>query len=607
MDLDPERDNLQIISKGTKNCESPPPSVELNDLRQKNLFCDAVLRLEDGGTFQVHRVVLSAHSGYFRTIFTTKLRSNDNTDVFLPGVASQTMKLILDYVYTRNVDINQENVCQLLEAADYLIFPGLLELCCDFLRDVLTLENCIGILRFVSAHFCSNFEGEARRFIMRNFVQISRESEEFLELSPKELQTMIGSDELNVETEEVVWEGVRRWIDHDTENRKGHIPELLKRVRMALLDQIFLLGVMFDSYVLCNSECLPIIEDVCKFLRDSQSITQKEGETPVPDFARSRIPHILFAIGGWREAGPTNIIETYDRRADRWVEVEEVDPIGPRAFHRTAVIGFNIYVIGGFNGQDYLNSCRCFNAAEKSWRELSPMKMARCYLSAVVLNEMVYAMGGYDGLRRQKTAERYDYRKNYWSLIAPMNVQRSDASAAAFNGKIYIAGGYNGQECMNSAEVYDPEINQWTYIPAMNFRRSGLSCIAYHDHVYAVGGSNGVAHMSNGEKYNPRTGTWTQIPDMNAPRSKFGIELIDDKIFAIGGFHCASIVHEVEYYDEECNKWFQASNMNTYRTALSACVVTDLPNIRDYIQKNRDRVKENRFGGMKRGIDIKVE
>jgi kelch-like protein 10 len=31
--------------------------------------------------------------------------------------------------------------------------------------------------------------------------------------------------------------------------------------------------------------------------------------------------------------------------ADRWINVDEVDSNGPRAYHGTAVIRFNIYVI----------------------------------------------------------------------------------------------------------------------------------------------------------------------------------------------------------------------------------------------------------------------
>jgi kelch-like protein 10 len=87
--------------------------------------------------------------------------------------------------------------------------------------------------------FCTGLESDARRFVMHHFVQVSQQSEELLELPVEELQAIVGSDELNVKHEEVVWECVLRWIDHDAENRKGHIVDLMKNVRLGLLDAQF--------------------------------------------------------------------------------------------------------------------------------------------------------------------------------------------------------------------------------------------------------------------------------------------------------------------------------------------------------------------------------
>jgi hypothetical protein len=75
---------------------------------------------------------------------------------------------------------------------------------------------------------------------MRHFLEVSQQSEELLELSVQELQAIVGADELNVRSESIVWECVLRWIDHDSDNRKGHIVDLLKLVRLGLLDRNFL-------------------------------------------------------------------------------------------------------------------------------------------------------------------------------------------------------------------------------------------------------------------------------------------------------------------------------------------------------------------------------
>ncbi|XP_017760257.1 PREDICTED: kelch-like protein 10 [Eufriesea mexicana] len=591
-----ETNTQRLIAESGGRCMSTQAMQSLYDFRQNNLLCDAVLRLEDGGVFPIHRAILSACSPYFRTLFTTTLHSREKTDVLFPGVSSNMMNLLLEYAYLRSINVNNENVCQLLVTADYLNILGVLDFCCEYLKQSLAAENCISIMRFAREYFCRGLENSAYRYVMRNFVQVAQRSEEILDLPIEELTTLIGADELNVKSEDTVWELVLKWIDYEPPSRKEYIVDLMKNIRLGLLDtQFFLENVKDHPYVTGNEACRPIIIETLKFLYDLEIITQKDGEVPTPKIARPRVPHeILFAIGGWSGRTPTNFIETYDTRADRWVKVEEVDPIGPRAYHGTAVVGFNIYVIGGFDGADYFNSCRCFNAVSKVWREVAPMNSRRCYVSVAVLNDLIYAMGGYDGYYRQNTAERYNYKTNQWSLIAPMNCQRSDASATTLNDKIYITGGFNGHECLNSAEVYDPETNQWTIIAPMRSRRSGVSCIAYHNHVYVIGGFNGISRMCSGEKYNPATYVWSPIPDMYNSRSNFAIEVIDDMIFAIGGFNGVTTIYHVECYDEKTNEWYEATDMNVYRSALSACVIMGLPNVNDYIHQHRERLMEEK-------------
>jgi kelch-like protein 10 len=59
------------------------------------------------------------------------------------------------------------------------------------------------------------------------------------------------------------------------------------------------------------------------------------------------------------------------------LQVEEVDPLVPRKFHGTAVVGFDIFIIGGIRKKAYLRSCHSFNVVKKKWREVAPMRYAR--------------------------------------------------------------------------------------------------------------------------------------------------------------------------------------------------------------------------------------
>ncbi|KDR23791.1 Kelch-like protein 10, partial [Zootermopsis nevadensis] len=493
----------------------------------------------------------------FRKFFTTKLHTSEQTDILLHGVSSDVMTQILGYVYFRKMDIHSDNVRQVLVAADYLCIPSVTKLCCDFIKEEIDAENCIDIMQFARFYFCADLETEAGRFVLRHFVVVSQQNEEVLELAAQELQAIIESDELNVKYEEDVWECVLRWINHDPDNRKGHIADLLDGIRLGLLDeQFFLETVSKHPYVTENDGCRPLISETVAFLRYSQMMKKEGKEIVTPRIARPRIPQYnLFAIGGTRGGKPTDVIEAYDARADRWSVVETVDSIGPRAEHGTAVVGFDIYVIGGTDGFECLSSCRCFNAVTKTCREVASMHERRRKLSVAVLRGAVYAMGGHHGHSDLGSAERYDCTTNQWSFIASMNTGRRSASAAVLNEKIYVAGGFNGYDKLNLVEVYDPDTDQWTYVAPMLSRRPLFSCVEFHGCLYVLGGHPRRSGELITEKYDPAGNTWTEIPAMNFYSCDLNAEVNDDTIFVIGCYYETDTISDDSYDDKE-HKWF---------------------------------------------------
>jgi kelch-like protein 10 len=362
-----------------------------------------------------------------------------------------------------------------------------------------------------------------------------------------------------VKNEEVVWDCVLRWINHDKENRKVYIVELMKKVRLGRLHPKFVLENVKDHpYVSGNDECSVIIIEALRYLHDLETVMEKELNIMNLEFARPRINQHepLFILRDPRIPSCRNYIVMSNTRTNRPVKVGEISDVFRDG---TAVIGSNIYVIGGLSLGSTLKSCRRFNVVTKTWCEVSPMHETRFSLSVAVLDELVYAMGGYG----RNTAERYDHRTNQWSMIAPMNEIRRAASAATLNGKIYVAGGF-GTLSMKSAEVYDPEVNQWTSIAEMIFPRSFFSCIAYHGYVYAIGGSDVVPSMRSVEKYNPITNEWMPIPDMSNSCGQFGAVVLDDKIFVIGGIEDGTVKNVVEYYNENSNEWIDARHIATW-------------------------------------------
>lgn len=94
----------------------------LNDLRHNGQLCDATIRSGDT-VFQVHRNIMSACSAYFRALFTSKeFRTRDSLhqpqEVVLTDVTPEVLGCLIDYAYSRQVLITEDNVQAIFHAAD---------------------------------------------------------------------------------------------------------------------------------------------------------------------------------------------------------------------------------------------------------------------------------------------------------------------------------------------------------------------------------------------------------------------------------------------------------------------------------------------------------
>ncbi|CAF0715893.1 unnamed protein product [Brachionus calyciflorus] len=576
--------NLRFSNRRYLTCSSLDPNAEtyrrlslqafetLNELRCQNKLCDFTLVCDDSTEFPIHRIVLSASSSYFKALFTNGMNETKNPVVYIKDIQSEIMKLIIG----KHVIINSDNVERLLPAADRFQMFGLVAKCNEFLEKCLDFDNVLGIRKFSICFYSESLKKASDR---KNFMKVVESSSEFLELSFEELNDLILCDELNIKSENDVFDVIVKWIEYRSA-RKEYLEYLIRSLRFAYIDKSFFIEKIRSHPFIKESNELINLLDICsKYLIDFPN--QRVANLTDIRF-RPRIPHeLLVVVGGWSIGSPTHSIETYDPKADIWQNFEYVDR-APRAYHGCILLGDYIYIIGGFDGTQYFNNCRKFNIVKREWEEMAPMNIKRCYVSVALCNGIIYAMGGFDGYGRHKTAEKYIPEKNQWSFIAEMNEYRSDASATEFNGKIYICGGFNGSDCLDSVEFYDPDTNRWALIARMSTRRSGVGFINYFGSLYALGGYDGFIRLNTCERYDFTYRRWTQEADMITPRSNFGVAVFDDDIYVMGGFNGITTVANVECYNFERKEWKIKEKMNMNRSALAACVFKDIELIRPF-------------------------
>jgi kelch-like protein 2/3 len=119
----------------------------MNELRKQGSLCDVTL-VAEGRQFPVHKVVLVSSSPYFRAMFNGTMSESSQELVNLPAVQSSALRQLIEYIYSGEVEVTEENVQSLLPAANLLQLSWVRDSCCRFLQSHLHPSNCLGIRSF---------------------------------------------------------------------------------------------------------------------------------------------------------------------------------------------------------------------------------------------------------------------------------------------------------------------------------------------------------------------------------------------------------------------------------------------------------------------------
>ena len=229
------------------------------DIQRRNeQFCDVILEVgsgDDQARLKAHRVVLCAASPFFYNALNSDMKEKKEGVIRLEETSKAVMEELLEYLYTGHVDINETNAnFDLLAAADYFVMPSLKALCGKIILKSLALCNCVSIYYFALKYRCEELQKGAKDFILANFVSVA-ETEDFLNLSSKQVEEWISSDEIIVEGEEEIFEVVVMWMKRN-ECQKDNFYELFRHIRCIYLPRVYLSKVaLHDPLVKNNTDC----------------------------------------------------------------------------------------------------------------------------------------------------------------------------------------------------------------------------------------------------------------------------------------------------------------------------------------------------------------
>ncbi|KAB0364944.1 hypothetical protein FD755_002822, partial [Muntiacus reevesi] len=504
----------------------------------KQLLCDVMIVAEDV-EIEAHRVVLAACSPYFCAMFTGDMSESKAKKIEIKDVDGQTLSKLIDYIYTAEIEVTEENVQVLLPAASLLQLMDVRQNCCDFLQSQLHPTNCLGIRAFADVHTCTDLLQQANAYAEQHFPEVML-GEEFLSLSLDQVCSLISSDKLTVSSEEKTVEEEALIKNNNT--CKDFLIEAMK-YHLLPLDQRLLIK---------NPRTKP--------------------RTPVS------LPKVMIVVGG-QAPKAIRSVECYDFEEDRWDQIAELPSRRCRA--GVVFMAGHVYAVGGFNGSLRVRTVDVYDGVKDQWTSIASMQERRSTLGAAVLNDLLYAVGGFDGSTGLASVEAYSYKTNEWFFVAPMNTRRSSVGVGVVEGKLYAVGGYDGasRQCLSTVEQYNPATNEWTYVADMSTRRSGAGVGVLSGQLYATGGHDGPLVRKSVEVYDPGTNTWKQVADMNMCRRNAGVCAVNGLLYVVGGDDGSCNLASVEYYNPVTDKWtLLPTNMSTGRSyAVNNFVYKSLP------------------------------
>jgi DNA-binding CsgD family transcriptional regulator len=200
----------------------------------------------------------------------------------------------------------------------------------------------------------------------------------------------------------------------------------------------------------------------------------------VDDVSSASVGGLIYVPGGRLETGAiTNTLEIFDPRQNRWTEGSPL----PKPISGYALVTYEgrLFLFGGWDGYQYLNSVYEYDPGTDKWKELTQMPTRRAFSGAAVSGEKIFVLGGFDGLKTLDVNEIYlpdrdDGKENPWNEGLPLPEGRYAMGVASIADFIQVMGGI-AENASPFALQYIPDIGVWQELdnfPGEQWSKLGL-------------------------------------------------------------------------------------------------------------------------------------
>ena len=210
--------------------------------REQGEFIDVHLKASKE-VFSAHRIVLAASSDYFHAMFAHGMKESNQEVIELKdeSISAAALKIVLDSIYGGDLQVNDENIFEVLVAADHLQVTSVVRQCCDYLQTQFVqlrfdVQTYCQLCTISNRHGLTDLQKAAQSKMASMYKEVC-ESEEFLShIDADQFSNLLSRDDLNAPSETFVFKSVMRWVKYKKEERMAVAAKVIGSVRLGLVN-----------------------------------------------------------------------------------------------------------------------------------------------------------------------------------------------------------------------------------------------------------------------------------------------------------------------------------------------------------------------------------
>nr|VZI53972.1 unnamed protein product [Spirometra erinaceieuropaei] len=208
----------------------------LNEIRLAQDINDLTIEVKNGDVLHADRIILAARIPCLRSALSGPLRK-ENSTLRWPTMPLSLAATFIQYVYTGQVEITQENVRGIVTLARMVKLPDLVNWGTTFMVDRLNSEN-LAVTWDLARSLNVELLTDKCISLMKAHFEDLIPTDLFASLPAETLLTLLRSGDLSVGSEEQVIGAIARWVgsggQNDDEKLNVHAPTMLREVQWHL-------------------------------------------------------------------------------------------------------------------------------------------------------------------------------------------------------------------------------------------------------------------------------------------------------------------------------------------------------------------------------------